>query len=66
VIDRLAADLKKAFPEMKGFSSRNLKYMRSFAEVYPDEKFVQKVLAQITLYHNITLLEKVSLPEEHL
>ena len=32
VIDRLAADLRKAFPEMKGFSSRNLKYMRAFAE----------------------------------
>jgi predicted nuclease of restriction endonuclease-like (RecB) superfamily len=36
VIDRLAADLKKAFPEMKGFSPRNLKYMRAFAETWPD------------------------------
>ena len=35
VIDRLAADLKKAFPEMKGFSPRNLKYMRAFAEAWP-------------------------------
>ncbi len=32
VMDRLAADLKRAFPEMKGFSPRNLKYMRAFAE----------------------------------
>src|ERR1035441_2947932 len=30
VIDRLAADLKRAFPDMKGFSPRNLKYMRRF------------------------------------
>ena len=30
-IDRLAADLRDAFPDMKGFSPRNLKYMRAFA-----------------------------------
>jgi predicted nuclease of restriction endonuclease-like (RecB) superfamily len=60
VIDRLAADLKKAFPEMKGFSPRNLKYMRAFAEAWPEEEFVQAVLAQITWYHNLTLLEKVA------
>jgi len=32
VIDRLAHDLRLAFPDMKGFSPRNLKYMRAFAE----------------------------------
>lgn len=48
VIDRLAADLKKSFPEMKGFSPRNLKYMRAFAGARPEEEFVQEVLAQIT------------------
>ena len=36
VIDRLASDLKMEFPDMKGFSSRNIKYMRAFAEAYPD------------------------------
>ena len=41
IVDRLAADLKKAFPEMKGFSPRNLKYMRAFAEAWPEEEFVQ-------------------------
>ena len=46
VIDRLAADLRKEFPEMKGFSSRNLKYMRAFAEAWPDEAIVQQVVAQ--------------------
>ncbi|HAX76520.1 MAG TPA: hypothetical protein DCY88_11940 [Cyanobacteria bacterium UBA11372] len=57
VINRLATDLRGAFPEMKGFSPRNLKYMRAFAETYPDEQIVQEVLAQITWYHNIALLE---------
>lgn len=59
VIQQLAKDLKKAFPEQKGFSERNLKYMRRFAEEYPERQFVQEVLAQIPWYHNITLMEKV-------
>lgn len=33
--------------------------MRKFAEEYNDIQFVQEVLAQITWYHNITLLDKV-------
>ena len=59
VIDRLSADLREAFPEMKGFSPRNLKYMRRFAEVWTDREIVQAVLAQLTWYHNIALLEKL-------
>jgi predicted nuclease of restriction endonuclease-like (RecB) superfamily len=59
VIDNLANDLRKAFPEMKGFSSRNLKYMRSFAETYPDEQFVQQVVAQIPWGHNLRILDTV-------
>lgn len=47
VIVRLAQDLRNAFPEMKGFSPRNLKYMRTFAESWPDSEFVQAVLAQL-------------------
>ena len=42
-----------------GFSVRNLKYMRKLAEDYPDFEFVQEVLAQITWYHNIILMDKV-------
>jgi len=58
VIDRLSHDLKKAFPDMTGFSPRNLKYMRTFADAWPDRAIVQEVLAQITWYHNLALLEK--------
>ncbi|RUR39535.1 PDDEXK nuclease domain-containing protein [Vreelandella populi] len=60
VIDRLAHDLRTAFPDMKGFSPRNLKYMRSFAEAWPDEKFVQGVLAQLPWYHQLALLDKLA------
>ena len=53
VIDRLAADLREAFPEMKGFSPRNLKYMRAFAAAWPERLIVQASLAQLTWYHHI-------------
>jgi len=63
VIDRLAHDLRTAFPEMKGFSARNLKYMRAFAEAWPDEAFVQEVLAQLPWYHQLALLDKLPDPD---
>lgn len=66
VIEHLSKDLKSNFPEMKGFSSRNLKYMRLFAQVYQDLEFVQEVLAQLSWYHNLTLLDKVSDLEERI
>ena len=59
VIDQLSLDLKKSFPEMKGFSSRNLKYMRKFSQSYPDQKFVQQVAAQIPWFHNCILIDKI-------
>jgi len=63
VIDRLSTDLKDAFPEMKGFSPRNLKYMRKFAEAWPDRQIVQRTVAQIPWRSNLTLLEKLKEPE---
>lgn len=66
VVDRLAADLREAFPEMKGFSPRNLKYMRAFAAAWPDREVVQAALAQVTWYHNLTLLEKLDKAEDRL
>ena len=49
VIDRLSSDLRAAFPDMKGLSSRNLKYMKFFAEHCPERQFVQQTAAQISL-----------------
>jgi hypothetical protein len=48
IIDRLAGDLRDAYPDMKGFSPRNLKYMRAFSAAWPDRAIVQGPLAQIT------------------
>jgi len=64
VIDRLAADLHRAFPEMQGFSPHNLKYMQAFAEAYPDGQFVQQVAAQIPWGHNVRILDYVKDPAQ--
>lgn len=64
IIDNLSKDLHASFPEMKGFSPRNLKYMRAFAGAYTDEQFVQTVSAQITWSHNTLILDKVKDPDE--
>lgn len=64
VIERLSQDVRAAFPEMKGFSPRNLKYMRAFAEAWPDEEFVQQAAAQLPWGHNLVLLDRLKTPEE--
>jgi len=66
VIERLACDLRNSFPNMKGFSPRNLKYMRTFADTWQKFEFVQVALAQLPWYHQITLLDKLNNNEERL
>ena len=63
VIDRLSADLRAAFPDSKGFSPRNLKYMRAFAAAWPDQAIVQQAAAQIPWFHNCLLLDRVPDPK---
>lgn len=63
IIDRMSKDLGADFPGVSGFSVRNLKYMRKFAEVYPDSQIVQAVLAQLPWWHNLLIIEKLKDPE---
>jgi len=65
-IDRLGRDLRSAFPKMKGFSPRNLKYMLKFSLEYPKREIVQQLVAQIPWGHNLILMEKVKSQEERL
>ena len=65
-IDNLATDIRIDFPESKGYSVRNLKYMAKFAETYPNREFVQTVSAQIPWSHNIAIIEKVKDPEQRI
>ena len=60
VIDRLAGDLRRAYPDMTGLSPRNLKYMRAFAEAWPEESIVQQLVAQIPWGHSVRLLDYVN------
>jgi predicted nuclease of restriction endonuclease-like (RecB) superfamily len=60
VIDRLSYDLKTSFPDMSGFSPRNLKYMRKFAKEWPEREIVQRTVALIPWRSNITLLDKLT------
>jgi len=80
VIDRLAADLQAEFPGRQGLSPRNLKYMRAFAEAWPEglmEKqsasqppgalsIVQAPLAQLPWYHHTIVLNKLSTADDRL
>jgi predicted nuclease of restriction endonuclease-like (RecB) superfamily len=51
---------------MTGLSGRNLKYMRAFAEAYPDQEIVQQVVARLPWGHNVRLVEAVKDQEERL
>lgn len=62
VIDRLSMDLRAAFPDMKGLSSRNLKYMSYFAKLCPDLLIGQQSAAQLPWFHIVTLLTRVPEP----
>lgn len=66
VIDRLSHDLQEAFPEMRGFSSRNLRYMRDFAKAWPSSEIWQQAVAKLPWGHNVVLLTKLKNPDERL
>lgn len=64
VIDRISKDINDAFPDMSGFSPRNIKYMRKFAEVWNDYEIMQRTAAQIPWRSNILLMDKLSNQDE--
>src|SRR5262249_20856220 len=66
VVDRLAKDLRAAFPDMKGLSRTNLLYMRAFAAAWPDETIVQQAAGQLPWFHNCVLLDKIKSTDERL
>ena len=64
-IENLARDIKSAFPEVRGFSFRNLKYMSQFASIYNDVEIGQQAVAQLTWRHNIILMNSVKAKDEY-
>ncbi|WP_123680663.1 YhcG family protein [Curtobacterium sp. PhB115] len=59
LVDQLARDLRTAFPEMKGFSRRNVFYMRGFAAAWPGPDVVQQPVAQLPWGHITVLLGRL-------
>ena len=66
VVERLSTDLRRAFPDMKGFSPRNLLFMRRFAQAWQDEEIVKRLVSQLPWGHNIRLIQKVPDPDVRL
>ncbi len=59
IIDRLAHDLQTEFPGVEGYSPRNLRYMRSLAEAWPDEEVLQRLIAKLPWGHNLRVLDRI-------
>jgi predicted nuclease of restriction endonuclease-like (RecB) superfamily len=66
IVDSLAADLRRDFPEMRGFSRSNLHYMRRLAAAWPEREFVPQPVAQLPWGHIRCLLDKLESPAERL
>ncbi len=58
-IDDVARELNLEFPKIKGFSVRNLKYMKTFYNEYKNDELVQQLVAQLPWGHNLLLIEKI-------
>ncbi len=59
IIDRLAHDLQTEFPGVEGYSPRNLRYMRSLVEAWPDEEILQRLIAKLPWGHNLRVLDRL-------
>jgi predicted nuclease of restriction endonuclease-like (RecB) superfamily len=66
IIERLGNDLRAAFPDMKGFSPRNFRYMRQLAQICSEAPILQQVVAKLPWGHTLTLIEKLKADNERL
>lgn len=66
IVDRLSADLRERFPDARGYSPRNLRYMRTFAAAWPDPAILQRAVARLPWGHQVVLLDKLDTPEQRL
>jgi predicted nuclease of restriction endonuclease-like (RecB) superfamily len=65
ILAQMSEDLKTEFPDMKGFSVRNLKYMRQWFQFWSSDSAIgQQVVAQIPWGHNLTIVAKIKNTDE--
>lgn len=64
VVEKLSQDLRMKYPDMNGFSVRNLWNMRRFYETYREYEKLQTLSAEISWSHNVLILHKTNTIEE--
>ena len=65
-VENLSKDMKMRFPSAKGYSVRNLKYMKKFAQIFTEDDVDEYGLGRITWSHHQILMSKVSNREEYI
>jgi predicted nuclease of restriction endonuclease-like (RecB) superfamily len=66
IVEKLSKDLKESFPDIEGFSPRNIRFMIQFAREYQDNEIVKQLVSQIPWGHNIFLLQKLNTVDERI
>lgn len=66
VVEKLAKDLRVAFPDMKGFSPRNFAYMRKLAQLCSETPILQQVAAKLPWGHTLVLIDRLKANNERL
>lgn len=64
-VDNLSKDMRMKYPGATGYSVRNLKYMKKFAQIFAEDDVDKYGLARITWSHHQVLMSKVSSQEEY-
>jgi len=59
-LEQFSNDMREAFPEMQGFSKRNLEHMRRFASLYSKLEFAKQPVSQLPWGHIVRLMQMVS------
>ncbi|HAM38061.1 MAG: hypothetical protein A2474_02980 [Elusimicrobia bacterium RIFOXYC2_FULL_34_12] len=60
IVEKLANDLQNGFPNLRGYSSRNLWDMRRFYDTYKDSSILRQLVAEIPWGHNLMIINKIS------
>jgi predicted nuclease of restriction endonuclease-like (RecB) superfamily len=58
-LEQFSHDMRQAFPEMQGFSVRNLQRMKQFATLYPDLSITTQAVSQLPWGHITRLIQMV-------
>jgi predicted nuclease of restriction endonuclease-like (RecB) superfamily len=56
-LEQFSQDMRKTFPELQGFSKRNLEYMRNFFSLYPKLDFAKQTVSQLPWGHIVRLIQ---------